>query len=448
MNHQRMRILKSIPSNVNGPIVYWMSRDQRAQDNWALLYAQQLAIERRQQLAVVFCLVPTFLEASIRQYGFMLRGLAETFHTLANKNISCYLLQGQPHEILPPWLAEHNASLLVTDFDPLKIKTSWKDKILSTISIPCHEVDAHNIVPCWIASPKLEYAAYTLRPKIKKLLPLFLEEIPQIIEHPYSGFSSDSFPDLDELFSSLQINHDIKEINWLIPGSQAGHHLLQTFIKDKLPYYDALRNDPSKDMQSNLSPYLHFGQLSPGRIALSILRETTITPAAEAFLEELIIRRELADNFCFYNPCYDNMEAFHPWAHKTLTQHFDDEREYCYSLYDFEHARTHDELWNAAQRQMINTGKMHGYVRMYWAKKILEWSKTPGEAMKIAIYLNDKYELDGRDPNGYAGIAWSIGGVHDRPWGERKIFGKIRYMNYNGMKRKFDIKSYIESNQS
>ncbi|WP_378954040.1 deoxyribodipyrimidine photo-lyase [Pelosinus sp. sgz500959] len=445
MNQQRIRILNDSTLTTKGPIVYWMSRDQRAQDNWALLYAQKLAIERQEQLLVVFCLVPTFLEASIRQYGFMLRGLIETFKVLTNKNIPCYLLQGAPHQTLPPWLAQHKASLLVTDFDPLKIKRHWKDEILATIQIPCHEVDAHNIVPCWIASQKLEYAAYTLRPKINKLLPQFLEDIPQITHHPISGIISAPLPDLELLFPSLQINHSIKEINWLTPGSQAAQLLLNSFIEKKLPYYDTQSNDPTKDMQSNLSPYLHFGQLSPQRVALSILRGQKITPATESFLEELIVRRELADNFCYYNPHYDNIDAFHPWAHKTLAEHFDDLREYYYSLHDFEQAHTHDELWNAAQRQMITTGKMHGYVRMYWAKKILEWSETPQQAMKFAIYLNDKYQLDGRDPNGYAGIAWSIGGVHDRAWGERKVFGKIRYMNYNGMKRKFDIKSYINA---
>ena len=383
----------------------------------------------------------------MRQYGFMLRGLAETFHNLTRKNIPCFLLQGQPHEILPPWLTQHHASLLVTDFDPLKIKKFWKAELLPRIQIPCHEVDAHNIVPCWIASPKLEYAAYTLRPKINKLLPLFLDEIPQVIKHPISGFTADPLPDLAQLLSSLQINHSVKEINWLTPGSQAGHSLLDSFIENRLPYYDILSNDPTKNMQSNLSPYLHFGQLSPQRVALAILRRQKITPASESFLEELIIRRELADNFCCYNLHYDNINAFPPWANKTLTEHFDDEREYYYQAADFEEANTHDDLWNAAQRQMVNTGKMHGYVRMYWAKKILEWSKTPDQAMKTAIYLNDKYELDGRDPSGYAGIAWSIGGVHDRAWGTRNIFGKIRYMNYNGMKRKFDIKSYIEANK-
>lgn len=444
MNQQRMRILKDTAQTITGPIVYWMSREQRVQDNWGLVHAQQLAIERQQQLIVVFCLVPNFLEASLRQYGFMLRGLAETFQILTAKQIPCYLLQGQPHEILPAWLTQHNASLLVTDFDPLTIKQYWKIKLLESISIPCHEVDGHNIVPCWLASPKLEYAAYTLRPKINKLLPIFLEEIPQIQKHPIPSVSFPTFPDLPQLLSSLQINHDIKEVTWLTPGSQAAHLLLTSFIEEKLSYYDTQSNDPSKDIQSNLSPYLHFGQLSPQRVALTIVRSQKLTPATESFLEQLIIRRELADNFCFYNPHYETVRSFPQWAQQTLSEHQADLRDPLYSLPDFEQANTHDELWNAAQRQMINTGKMHGYVRMYWAKKILEWSKNSIEAMKIAIYLNDKYELDGRDPNGYAGIAWSMGGVHDRPWGERNIFGKIRYMNYNGMKRKFDIKLYME----
>lgn len=445
MNQERIRILKNIDVDTKGPVVYWMSRDQRAQDNWALLYAQQLAMERQEQLLVVFCLVPTFSEATIRQYGFMLRGLAETFRVLTSKNIPCYLLQGTPDQILPNWLTMVNASLLVTDFDPLRIKRYWKDKLLPAISIPCHEVDAHNIVPCWVASPKLEYAAYTLRPKLNKLLPLFLDEIPQIIPHPITGISVEPFPDLDQLFRTLQIDHTIKEINWLTPGTKAGYKQLLAFIKNKLVDYDTQNNDPLKEGQSQLSPYLHFGQLAPQRVALEIIRSQKLTAGVETFLEELIIRRELADNYCFYNPQYDTVQAFPPWAQKTLGEHLGDVREFSYSLPEFEQAQTHDELWNAAQREMTSTGKMHGYVRMYWAKKILQWSKNPQEAMEIAIYLNDKYELDGRDPSGYAGIAWSIGGVHDRAWSEREVFGKIRYMNDKGMKRKFDVKAYIQS---
>lgn len=448
MNPQRMRVLKNAVRQGDGPVVYWMSRDQRAQDHWGLLHAQKEAVERRLPLWVVFCLVPEFLAATRRQFGFMLRGLKETFKELSNKNIPCFLLQGQPPDILPVWLKRNRASLLVTDFDPLRIKQDWKKSVLARLEIPCHEVDAHNIVPCWTASPKLEYAAYTLRPKINRLLPQFLEEIPPVADHPFSGIPgtvSEPFPEPESLLSSLPIDRNVEEIAWLIPGREAAHRLMEAFVGQKLAFYGTLSNDPNRNLQSNLSPYLHFGQLAPQRVALSVLRSAGSGPAAEAFLEELIVRRELADNFCYYSPHYDEVGAFHPWAQKTLTEHLLDDRVYCYTLQDFEQARTHDRLWNAAQRQMVNSGKMPGYLRMYWAKKILEWSANPRQAMKTAIYLNDRYQLDGRDPNGYAGIAWSIGGVHDRAWGEREIFGKIRYMNDKGMKRKFDVEAYIRS---
>ena len=444
MNPQRMRILKNTAKERRGPVVYWMSRDQRVQDNWALLHAQQLAIEWEQPLLVVFCLAANFLGATLRQYGFMLRGLAETFNALDRTNISSFLLRGTPQEILPAWLARQKAGLLVTDFDPLKIKREWKYSVLAAADIPCHEVDAHNIVPCWVASPKLEFAAYTLRPKLKKLLPGFLEEFPRIQRHPFTGPAVEQFPEVEALLESLQINRSIKEIDWLQPGSVAAKRLLDLFIEKKLMHYGTRSNDPTQDMQSNLSPYLHFGQLSPQRVAIDILRQNEKSPATEVFLEELIVRRELADNFCFYNALYDEAGGFPPWAQKSLAMHMDDVREYCYSQEEFEQFRTHDEIWNAAQRQLFTTGKMHGYMRMYWAKKILEWSENPRRAMETAIYLNDKYELDGRDPNGYAGIAWSIGGVHDRAWGERKVFGKIRFMNDKGLKRKFDINKYVK----
>ncbi len=194
-----------------------------------------------------------------------------------------------------------------------------------------------------------------------------------------------------------------------------------------------------------MSPYLHFGQIAAQRVALEVMKADAPQIEKDALLEELIVRKELSDNFCYYNKNYDSVEGFPAWSRKTLDEHRGDKREYLYSLKDFESGNTHDELWNASQIQMVNSGKMHGYMRMYWAKKILEWSESPESAMKTAIYLNDRYELDGRDPNGYAGIAWSIGGVHDRAWGARPVFGKVRFMSYNGCKSKFDIKKFIES---
>jgi deoxyribodipyrimidine photo-lyase len=251
----------------------------------------------------------------------------------------------------------------------------------------------------------------------------------------------------------------VGKVDWILPGERAAEVALQEFLQKKLSRYNEDRNDPTLDGQSNLSPYLHFGQLSAQRVVLSVLASAQIDisdvldkkkngasgkrGSVSAFIEELVVRRELSDNFCFYNSQYDKVEGFPAWAKKTLGEHRMDERPYVYTLSQLEAGKTHDELWNAAQLEMTKRGKMHGYMRMYWAKKIFEWSKTAEQALKSAIYLNDKYFLDGRDPNGYVGIAWSMGGVHDRAWFERPIFGKIRYMSYGGAKGKFSIAEYI-----
>ena len=228
------------------------------------------------------------------------------------------------------------------------------------------------------------------------------------------------------------------------PGSTAAQRQLRRFLDEKLAAYDDSRNDPAQNGQSDLSPYLHFGQLSAQRVFLEIVQAGPLRQSQEAFLEELIVRRELADNFCHYNPDYDNSKGFPAWAQETLKKHRDDRRPLLYDTVALAEARTHDPAWNAAQRQMVETGKMHGYMRMYWAKKILEWTSDPDTALAVAIALNNRYSLDGRDPNGYAGVAWSIGGVHDRPWSERAIFGKIRYMNAAGLRRKFkNLDAYI-----
>ena len=237
----------------------------------------------------------------------------------------------------------------------------------------------------------------------------------------------------------------MKEIDWIKSGETEALLKLE-ILKTDLLGYDNDRNDPTKKAISNLSPYIHFGQISAQRIAYEIQRSNLSANDKDAFLEQLIIRRELSENFCEYETNYDQFDGFHKWAQLTLNDHRNDEREYLYPLEQFESAETHDQLWNAAQREMVFNGKMHGYMRMYWAKKILEWTAKPEIALENAIFLNNKYELDGRDPNGYTGIAWSIGGIHDRPWFEREVYGKIRYMNYNGCKSKFNVLKYIEQN--
>ncbi len=430
--------------NEKGPVVYWMSRDQRASDNWALVYAQRTALQLRSPLYVVFALVPDFLEATLRQYDFMLSGLAEVAAELKTKNIPFSVVTGDPREEIPRFITKRRAGLLITDFDPLRIKRGWKTHVAHSLKIPFYEIDAHNIVPCWHASPKQEFGAYTLRPKINRLLPEFLVDIPSLKKHPYSSQVKPQPIDWQRIRAGLKINRLVQPVGWLAPGSKAAERVLGVFVKNKLKDYATQRNDPACDGTSNLSPYLHFGSISAQRVALTVRAAHGNNSAKEAFLEELIVRRELADNLCFYNKFYDAFKGFPAWAVKTLDEHRNDAREYVYSVRQFEQAETHDRLWNAAQAQMVTQGKMHGYMRMYWCKKILEWSRTPEDAMKIAIYLNDKYELDGRDPNGYAGVAWSVGGVHDRAWGARKVFGKVRFMSYNGCKSKFDIDKYIE----
>jgi deoxyribodipyrimidine photo-lyase len=225
-------------------------------------------------------------------------------------------------------------------------------------------------------------------------------------------------------------------------GTEEGLKRLKSFINGGLSHYVDNRNQPELDGTSRLSPYLHFGHLGPLTVALAVSKAKAPQAAKDAYLEQLIVRRELAINFVKFNPDYLSFECAPAWAHKTLAQHARDPRK-TYSESQLERAQTHDPLWNACQREMVVTGWMHNYMRMYWAKKILEWSKSPMQAYHTAVYLNDKYELDGRDPNGYAGIAWAIVGKHDRPWFERPIFGHIRYMSLESTSKKFDSKRYI-----
>ncbi len=440
---KRVRILKKGEER-QGQVIYWMSRDQRVEDNWALLYAQQLALKQNTALATVFCLVPAFLGAGLRQYDFMLKGLEEVERALAAKRIPFYVLLGKPEEEIPVFVESYGVSSVVTDFDPLRAKRKWKKAVTNRVEAAFYEVDAHNIVPCWVSSEKQEYGAYTLRPKLKRTVPEFLVDFPSLRRHRVSWPGDAARIDWGKCRRFLKVDRSVKSVDWVVPGEDAASRVLRDFLRKRIDSYKADRNDPTRNGQSGLSPYLHFGQISAQRVALEVSRSSKNSESKQAFLEELIVRRELSDNFCFCNLNYDKSRGFPAWARKTLDDHRNDAREYVYSLEEFEKAKTHDELWNAAQKEMVYLGKMHGYMRMYWAKKILEWTESPEEALKIAIYLNDKYELDGRDPNGYAGIAWSIGGVHDRAWRERPVFGKIRYMSYSGCKSKFDVDAYID----
>ncbi len=442
VDSRRIREIRSGTSG-NGPVVYWISRDQRAHDNWALLYAQACALKLNRPLAVVFNLVPEFLDATIRQYGFMLDGLKEVGAELDKLNIPLIVLAGDPTETIPEFVADNDVSLLVCDMSPLRIHRSWVHGVAEKIAIPFSRVDAHNIVPIWETSDKQEFAAHTIRPKINKRLEEFLTDFPKLKKHPVNWPRAVPTADWNKLRKSLKVDTSVPQVTWLTPGAKAADRVFDVFLNTRLADYGEKRNDPNSNLQSELSPYLHFGQISAQRVALTMKQHDEHIASQEGFLEQLVIRRELSDNFCWYNQNYDSWDGLPDWGRETLNEHRSDPRQYICNRDDFEHARTHDELWNAAQQEMVTLGKMHGYMRMYWAKKILEWSANPEDALQTAIRLNDKYELDGRDPNGYAGVAWSIGGLHDRPFAPRDIFGKIRFMSYNGCKRKFDVAAYI-----
>eukprot|EP00457_Paulinella_chromatophora_P001243 gb/GEZN01001245.1/.p1 GENE.gb/GEZN01001245.1/~~gb/GEZN01001245.1/.p1 ORF type:complete len:904 (-),score=106.31 gb/GEZN01001245.1/:424-3135(-) len=429
-------------------ILYWMSRDQRVQDNWAMLLAQGLAKKHNATLVVVFNLVPTFLEATIRQFDFMLKGLAEVEQELRELHIPFHLLTGLPQNSIPAFVAAYQIGLVVCDMSPLRVPRLWVHETACSMhkneGVETVLVDAHNVVPVWSASDKKEYAARTIRSKIHSQTPTLLTSFPSVEAQGVETVLPAAV-DWVVAFASLEVDRTIKPVSWCKPGARAGHATLHSFIHTRMRIFADKNNDPTAEALSNLSPYLHFGQIAPQRTLLEVEANRNISEdGADAFIEQNLIRRELTDNYCWYEPNYDNLEAACDWAKESLDLHSTDKREYLYTRSELESGRTHDDLWNAAQTQVVQTGKMHGYLRMYWAKKILEWTASPSEALAISIYLNDRYQLDGRDPNGYVGCAWSIFGLHDQGWKERPVFGKIRYMNYVGCKRKFDVATFVK----
>lgn len=434
-------------------VVYWMQRAQRGLDNPALDLAIEAANELRQPLAVFFGLHPGYPNANLRHYTFLVQGLAETAQRVEARG-AAFVFRPYPNHDLIAFCREVKACLVIGDENPLREPEAWRQSAARKLSVPFWTVDADVIVPVKFF-PREEFAARTLRPKLHRLLPAFLQ--PLANPHAEVKWEARNRPrsqPLDEarVLAELPLDRSTPPVSHYTGGTTAGLNLLKRFIAERLGQYDTARNLPHLPGTSELSAYLHFGQLGPHTIALAVraANAPAATPAAapaavEAFLEELIVRRELAINFVARNPQYDQLAGCPEWARKTLAEHLNDEREFIYRESQFEHAETHDPLWNAAQLELVTTGRMHGYLRMYWAKKLLEWTHTPEEAFAIAVRLNDRYQLDGRDPNGYTGIAWAIGGKHDRPWGPaRPIFGLVRYMNANGCVRKFDVRAYIE----
>jgi deoxyribodipyrimidine photo-lyase len=431
-------------------VVYWMQRAQRGCENHALNVAIDLANELGLPVVVYFAGISNFPHANLRHYHFMQQGLLDVKETLADRGVG-FVLRNDPESDPLRFFADARAAMVIGDENPLRAMEAWRKEVARQIEVPYWTVDADVIVPSRLLE-KAQFAARTIRPRLKRLLPEFFQKI----EDPNSAVEWQGMRGLrgDDLQAEItqgwkHLDRTVGPVEEWTGGSLAAEKRLQVFTRGLLEGYDRDRNHPETDGTSMLSPYLHFGHIAPLTIALAVreamLKEPKCRVSGEAYLDQLITWRELCVNFVKYNAHYDSWKCAEPWALKTIEEHARDEREKKYSLAQLERTETYDELWNASQRQMMQRGWMHNYMRMYWAKKILEWSPSIKLAFERAVYLNDKYELDGRDPNGYGGIAWAIVGKFDRAWNERPVFGKIRYMSAASTGRKFNSKRYISN---
>ena len=427
-------------------VLYWMQQSQRADYNHALEHAVQHANRLGLGVVVAFGLMDDYPEANLRHYTFMLEGLKETQATLARRGIKMIVQTGAPAEVALK--LSRDAALVVCDCGYLRHQKAWRDHLARHAACRVVQVESDAIIPLAVVSLKAEYAARTIRPKIHKQLADYLTDFkPASVKKSSLDLKLNGIDlsDIDAVLQKLNIDRSVPAVsNFFKGGSSRARQIFKAFLHQRLSRYVDNRNQPQTNDISHMSPYLHFGQISALYLALQISRVDDRQQAAkESYLEEMIVRRELAMNFVNYSPHYDSYKCLPKWAHQTLAEHSGDAREHIYTRRQLENAETHDPYWNAAMREMKYTGFMHNYMRMYWGKKILEWSKTPEHAFRTTLAINNKYFLDGRDPNSYTGVAW-IFGIHDRAWFERPIFGKIRYMAASGLERKCDIKAYVK----
>jgi deoxyribodipyrimidine photo-lyase len=424
-------------------VVYWMQRSQRAVDNPALDVAVRLGNELGKPVVVFFAPVPFYPGANPRNLRFLAEGVPDIAEGLARRGVG-FCFRSYPEHSLLKFCEQVGPAMMVGDENPLREPEEWRQRVAKRLRIPFWTVDADVIVPARLLG-KEHYGARTIRPRLLELLPKFLEQPNNPKAHiswaAPVGLRSQDWK--DDFTRDWTLARSVSTVNGLRGGTREGMRRLAEFVQIELSAYPRDRNRPETHGTSRLSPYLHFGHLGPHTVAVAIRNADAPEAPKQAFLEQLIVRRELAINFVRFNSSYDSIDCMEPWADRSFAQHASDQRPIVYNSRRLDNAETHDPLWNAAQKQLVLTGWMHNYLRMYWAKKILEWSPSVASAYQRAIWLNDRYELDGRDPNGYAGIAWAILGKHDRPWFERPIFGQVRYMSLASTGRKFDAKSYI-----
>jgi deoxyribodipyrimidine photo-lyase len=445
MDNDRSRQINDSKSVSSGPVVYWMSRDQRTRDNWSLLYAQKEAIKRKVPLVVLFCFVPNFLEGTLRQYGFMLHGLWQVERSLRKSNIPFFFISGEPKEVIPKFLRRIDASGLFIDFSPLRTKKRWLRDVAQSVDIPIFEVDAHNIVPCWKLFSEQAESTVAFRLKLRGAIPLFLNAFPALRKHPVSFQGGVPVIDWDTVLETLSLNRLVSEVSWVRSGESDAHKVFRQFLKEKVREYKSRKphDDMRREWQWRLQPYLHFGQLSIQKIAWAVMHSEIEPRFKAAFLESLITRRELADHFCYHNTRYASFHGFPKWAQATLDEHRHDAREFTYSKQTLESAHTHDDVWNDIQQELVSNGRIFGWAIRYWAKKILEWTCSPEDALRFAISFMEKYSLNGWDPNGYLKIAKAIGGVYDTPSKTiHPVFGSVPYMQAAHKEARRDLQTY------
>jgi deoxyribodipyrimidine photo-lyase len=438
------RIQKPVPKK--DYVLYWMQQSQRAVFNHALEFAVAQANRLGLPLVAGFGLTDAYPEANLRHYTFMLEGLAETRTALADRGIQLVVQKGNPPDVALN--LGRQAALIVCDAGYLRHQRLWRTRVARNAGCPVILVETDLVVPVGGATTKAEYAARTIRPRLHKVLADFLMPLPpKDLKLSSLGLPFDSL-DITEphaLHDTLSLDKTVPPVTRFFPGGTAqAENRFQVFLETGLQHYVRHGNQPQTDDISHMSPYLHFGQISPVFLALAVMKTApSLSDAGDAFIEQLIIRRELAFNFVYYTPNYDSYDTIPGWAQKTLADHEADQRDHLYSEQELMNAATHDPYWNAAMIEMTVTGFMHNYMRMYWGKKILEWSPSPRQAFDITLALNNRYFLDGRDPNSFTGVAW-LYGLHDRGWAERPIFGKVRYMAASGLERKCDIQAYVD----
>lgn len=451
MEPERIEHLNDAPPAPGGRwVLYWMQAAQRASFNHALEHAIALADQRDEPVVVGFGLTDSYPEANLRHYRFLLEGLGETAAALRARGVRFVLRHGDPAEVALR-LAE-DASLVVCDKGYTRFQRAWRAKVAREARRQVIQVEGEVVVPVAVASAKAEVGARSLRPKILRERERFLEPLAERRPRRSSlglDLPSDLDPaDTEGCLAALKLDRSVAPVTRFTGGTSQARARLQRFLAEGLAGYRDARGDPSRRQSSELSPYLQFGQISPVEMALAAVAAASPgDPDRAAFLEELIVRRELAHNFVWYTPGYDRYESLPAWARRTLDRHRGDPRPHRYTVAALEAGETHDPYFNAAMREMRTTGYMHNYMRMYWGKKILEYSESPEAAFAAALHLNNKHFLCGRGPNAFANVAWLFG-QHDRPWGERPIFGQVRYMNAKGLERKFDIKTYVRWTES